>query len=521
MHRFFNTTGPCDPARHYMLPAERRLPDLDHFVERQLYFVLHAARQTGKTTTMRAFAARLRRAGHVALVATLETSQGDKDIAEAEPKWLQAIWRAAIEDLEPEAQPPQPRDVEGAASGERLAEWLRRWCRSVAPRAVMLLLDEADVVSGQPMVNLLRQLRSGFALRPDGYPSSVALVGMRDLRDYLALAKDGVPINPGSPFNIKAASLTLRNFDEDEIAELYAQHTAETGQAFSSEAIARAWWWTEGQPFLVNAIADRITTWMVPDGAVITAAHVDRAKDELILARTTHLDNLAWRLKEPRVAPILASILLGDRSLDLDPSSDDFEYCKDLGLVRAGPEGPQVANPLYREVLARALTQRRQDVLPVPWWPWRTSQGGLDFPALIAAFLEWWRENAEILVETEQEGYREAAAHLAFMGFLQRVVNGGGAVYREYAAARGRVDLLVTWGNERHVVELKRVPPRHRTLEKVRSDGINQLAGYLDTLGLREGWLLVFDQRAGRTWEQRLWEEDLEIGDKILRLRGA
>lgn len=57
--RFFNTTGPCNPADPYMLSPENRLPNLERYLQRELYFVIHAARQTGKTTMMRTFAAKM------------------------------------------------------------------------------------------------------------------------------------------------------------------------------------------------------------------------------------------------------------------------------------------------------------------------------------------------------------------------------------------------------------------------------------------------------------------------------
>ena len=106
-------------------------------------------------------------------------------------------------------------------------------------------------------------------------------------------------------------------------------------------------------------------------------------------------------------------------------------------------------------------------------------------------------------------------------GFLQKVVNGGGQVHREFAAGRGAVDLLVAYADQRHVIELKRVPPRHRTLAQVREEGVEQCLRYLDEVGEPEGWLILFDQRAGRTWEERLWAEDLPINGRVLHLRGA
>ena len=247
---------------------------------------------------------------------------------------------------------------------------------------------------------------------------------------------------------------------------------------------------------------------------------IDRAKEQLVRSRTTHLHNLHHRLYEPRVAAVVEPVLLGETEV-ADQSADDIDYCFDLGLLTRGPHGLEPANPLYREVLARALAAPYQDRLPEPWWPWRTAEGRLDFPALIEAFFPWWRRHGDVLVEGTDQGWREAAGHLIFMGFLQRVINGGGEVEREYASGRGRLDLVVSYGPDRFAVELKRVPPRGVSLETIREEGVAQLAGYLDTLGLAEGWILVFNQRPGLSWEERLWSEEREVDGRRIHLRGA
>lgn len=87
------------------------------------------------------------------------------------------------------------------------------------------------------------------------------------------------------------------------------------------------------------------------------------------------------------------------------------------------------------------------------------------------------------------------------MAFLQRVVNGGGSIQREFALGSGRADLLVEFHGARHALELKL-----RKSERTQQEGIEQLSGYLDRLGLREGYLVLFDRREGRTWEEKLYE---------------
>jgi len=522
MMRFFNTTGPCDPRRHYMLGPEQRIPDLLPFVEQELYFVVHSARQTGKSTAMLAFAERLRGLGYAAIHATLEESQGIEDIERAEPIWLYALERGA-QALRDELRPGPSEAILREAPGTRLARFLAAWCAAIAPVRLVLLLDEADVVSGPAMVSLLRQLRAGFVSRSIGdSPASIGLIGMRDLRDYLSYAKDGSPLNPGSPFNIKSRSLTLRNFTAAEVAELYGQHTAATGQPFTAEASARAFWWTQGQPFLVNALARISVMELAADPTqTITEAHIDEAKERLIRARTTHLDSLAERLKEERVARIVQPVLLGDTPFAVPYEHDDFQYVLDLGLLQHGAAGAEAANPMYREVLVRQLTLRMQKAISAPTWRWRTAAGRLDFPALVDAFLDWWRENADAITAHGNKQYPEALPHLAFMAFLQRVVNGGGTVLREYAAGRGAVDVVVTYGPDRFVVELKRVFRGGKGFDKVKQQGIAQLSDYLDTLDEPEGWLIIFDQRASTSWEQRLWRDEQTVGGRCLYLRGA
>ena len=200
------------------------------------------------------------------------------------------------------------------------------------------------------ITQLLHQLRSGYRSRPAHFPQSLALIGLRDVRD--------------DSFNIKIESLSLRNFSAEELSELYAQHTAETGQRFTDDAVALAFELTRGQPWLVNALT-RQAVRQVPDLAkTITAVHVDSAKEALILRRNNHLDSLVNRLREPRVRRVLEPIVAAEFPEGEIPA-DDIEFVKDLGLVVRGPRGLEIANPIYREVIPRALTSMTEDCVPV------------------------------------------------------------------------------------------------------------------------------------------------------------
>jgi predicted HTH domain antitoxin len=227
----------------------------------------------------------------------------------------------------------------------------------------VLFLDEIDALFDNLLISVLHQLRTGYADRPGKFPQSVALVGLRDVRDYRRPVRPEVQsFGTSSPFNIKVESLTLPNFTADEVAELYGQHTTDTGQPFTREAQALAFELTRGQPWLVNALARQAVEKLVPDRTVpIDADVIEAAKEALILRRDTHLDSLIERLREPRVRRVIEPIIAGG-TLSPDVLDDDLRFARDLGLVVSGPQGLAIANPIYREVIPRALEQ----TLPLP-----------------------------------------------------------------------------------------------------------------------------------------------------------
>lgn len=524
MPRRFNTAGPCNPALHYMIAAERRLPEAPGLVEQGGYFVVHAPRQTGKTTALKDLARRLTATGrHAALHFSCEVGEaaGD-DFGEAQRGLLSQLRQEAELFLPPELRPPPFSE---APDSTLLGSALTAWAQA-CPQPLVLFFDEIDALRGQSLLSVLRQLRAGFPNRPAAFPASVVLCGLRDVRDYKA-ASGGDPerLGTSSPFNIKVKSLRVGDFTEEEVRELYAQHSAETGQSFSEQALARSFELTQGQPWLVNALAREIIEEMgVPAAEPITAEHVETAKERLILARATHLDSLVARLHEPRIRRVLEPLLAGTLGVDGDTYLDDLQYARDLGLC--APSNPvRVANPIYHEVIARVLAGAAESQVLAEPKSFVQPDGRLDFDRLLREFAAFWREHGEVL--TAGASYHEVAPQLVLMAFLQRVINGGGFVTREYGVGRGRIDLLVRWPYleggqrhwQRHALELK----VWREGEKdPLPRGLAQLDTYLERLGLSEGVLVVFDRRkeAGDTESRTCFEETrTPAGRKVTLLR--
>ena len=520
--RFFNTTGPVKPARHYHIPPLDRL-DLAEFrrlVDEERYFVLHAPRQTGKTSVLLALQELLHGEGRYRCVyANVEAAQAMREDVGAATKailsqmarqarragdhYLAKTWSGIFAEHGP------------GALGEALSSWAE-----ADEKPLVLLIDEIDALVGDTLVSVLRQLRADHPHRPKRFPQSVVLCGVRDVRDYrIHSSSANTLVAGGSAFNVKAESLRLGDFSRADVCALLGQHAEETGQAFADEALEAVWTQTRGQPWLVNALAYQ--TCFKGDKAAdrtrrIEEADVMDAREALILRRDTHLDQLADKLQEERVRRVVEPLLAGADETEF--SGRDLEYARDLGLV-AHDKPLRIANPIYAEVVPRELTWTTQEGLPqdVAWYA--SPSGGLEMDKPFGAFQEFFREHSEHWVERFQ--YKEAGPQLLLQAFLQRIVNSGGRIEREYGLGRGRTDLLVLWpegeGAERrggaagqgastrkYVVECKVL---HKGLDRTVAEGVEQTAGYMDRCGAEEGHLVVFDRRKGRSWEEKLFRE--------------
>ena len=140
------------------------------------------------------------------------------------------------------------------------------------------------------------------------------------------------------------------------------------------------------------------------------------------------------------------------------------------------------------------------------------ADGGLDVDGLIAAFQTFFREHSEHWVQRFEQ-YHEAGPQLLLQAYLQRIVNGGGRLEREYALGRGRVDLLILWRQggrtRKFVVECKVL---HKDPERTVAEGLTQTRGYMDRCAAEAGHLIVFDRAPDRTWEEKLFRREAPAG---------
>jgi hypothetical protein len=571
--KIFNTTGVCIPSEHYMLPVLPRIDGVSDMIDGNFYFILHAPRQSGKTTFLKALTDKINLEGlYYALYCSLEVCQDVTDDETAMRRIVVAIneslQQSPIKSLKQLALPDVPLSKLDASV--KVSAMLNYLCVNL-DKELAVFFDEADCLSGASVLSIfLSQIRLGYNNRYDSeaskFPRSIAFAGRRDIRDgQVQVGPEAESSRNVCPFNIIKESFTLPNFTHEDIKTLYSQHTEASGQIFTDEAVERAWHWTEGQPWLVNALADEVVVKQLKNdyAKVINDSDIDKAFQGLILRNYPHFDYLTERLKEPWVRRVMETVVIGASVFPQGISRDDVKYTVDLGLLKTDPSNSRVllpANQIYQEIIVRTLTKniakliKDKDLERYPPNRWMDGTN-LDLSGLLKAFQGYWVKNSEMfinnnidesmildtidsaipkynLISDTAEGLRQeivnniekglidltngALTHLVIFSFLQRVLNGGADfIKREIALGKLRADICVGYKGRNYPLELKIYGAI--SLEK----SLEQLFGYMNKTLASEGWLVVFDKDFTKPWDKKMYWKTQDYKDKIIHIIGC
>ncbi|MDR1039526.1 MAG: AAA-like domain-containing protein [Deltaproteobacteria bacterium] len=568
-HRYpkeFNISGICNPLEHYMLPALNRIPNICDMIRGKYYFIIHAPRQSGKSTFIEILNDKINASEsfysfRCSLANVSELT--DSELA------MSQVFNAVNRSL---SVSPVPALSSLAFKFDHLCnmkqdikihQLLFHLC-SELDKETVIIFDEIDSLKGPPLISFLGQLREAYLDRrhftPLRFPRSIALVGLRDIVDY------NVKFNPGdessetaSPFNVVTKKFTLNNFTIDDIASLYGQHTEATGQVFRREAIERAWFWSEGQPWLVNALAREVITEQFQNDYSddVTPTDIDQAAMTLISSKSSHFMSLKKRLEEVRIRRVVEATVFGIGKLrktinDLIPE-DDFQYAVDLGLLKRVQDEDQPfqpSNPIYGEIIFNVLTSALKYHIPSelsrPW----TNGMDLDLSGFIKSFQLFWSKHSEMMSYTNavfknldngiadyisnipvngiqisvpkftdyiKDSFNsianESISQLVLFAFMQTLkFQGVEVIAREYPLGNRRLDICLYYKDIPYPVELK---IKGVTALK---QSLRQLHDYMDKCMATDGWLVIFDLDRNKTWENKIKNFDIKSLGKTIHV---
>jgi hypothetical protein len=437
---------------------------------------------------------------------------------------IKLILSRIAQEAEFEFQDPWPHQnfvsiLEHTGPDGALVTLFERWMyREQPPQApIVLLLDGIDVLRGETLTSVMRQLRTGQISSPRLFPQSVILSGARDVRDSdIEIGKDEYLLGR-SGSDIRDHTLVLYNFTQGEIKELCDQYTAETGQTFQEAVYSRLYSLTGGRPWLVNTLLCEGLYEMgfgSDASKPVTFGMIDAAKDHFLARQDIYMDQLAAKLSSRSVRETLFPILIGGR-WEKKPLQEDLDYLEDLELIRKSPGGWGIPNAIYREIIPKVMGRNLKDELShvVDRSKFLRPDRRLDFREMIKFYQKLYCEY--FLVWGRRYDLQGVLAQILLHTFLHYVLGDRGRMECDYALSTGCVDISVGWGyslengerrEERFVVEIRLFDNTQAHEVGVRY-GVTQVVAYAKPRQPYEVYLLILDEDESKTWYDRLFQE--------------
>ena len=496
--RRFSTQGPVNPDQHYVVPRTEELTEFIKRVKEGRYIVIFAPRQTGKTTFFYAAMDTLAAEEPTYLPIHLDF-EAYKNLTPSD------FYSNLTEDIREEIENLYHK--RGEIPSEALSRFLedmaltdnmsmlrgfRTLARVLGNQRVVVFIDEFDGIPPAVVSDFLYALRRIYISRTSPRsPHSLGIIGVKSIAQ---LNYD----RSVSPFNIHD-DFALSNFTLEQVKELFGQYTEETGQAFAPEVIQSIHKQTGGQPFLVNRFAQILTEEMdVPKTETLIMTHFADAHGLLLDERNTNIEHLLTNIrKNPRFQTILMRIVSYENSVPFNPDNDIINELATYGVITKGSDRKcEIANPIYLYRIIQAfkpiVNGLERDYFPenTDEFQYLTSDGQIQMERLLDNFRDFIARAGFRILQVPETPQEFIGQHLLF-AYLDQFVNSvNGAMYMEVPTGRGRMDLIILHTGRKYIVETK-----IWRSERHYAKGKQQLAAYLSTEGVTEGYYVVFDHR--------------------------
>ena len=164
MSRWFNIARWSKADKHYMLSPTSRLPNLSMVIEQESYFVVHAPRQTGKTTAMLALAQQLTASGrYTAVMVSVEVGSAFNHNSGAAELAILGTWYDTISiRLPDELQPPVINQWQKEEPGRRIRAFLQAWAKA-STKPLVIFIDEIDSLQDDTLISVVAPTTGWFS----------------------------------------------------------------------------------------------------------------------------------------------------------------------------------------------------------------------------------------------------------------------------------------------------------------------------------------------------------------------
>lgn len=505
MRKYFNTTGSCNPERHYMVDLESRFKAVESMIDRGMYFTINRARQYGKTTMLQTIRRRL--SDKYLVIKTSFEGVGDEPFKE-EASFAKLFVNLMVNELAYYNEDEKFINVwkdKGIVSLGSLSQAITRFCQ-MFPRPVIMLIDEVDKSSDNRLfVSFIGMLRDLYLKRDDKGMNvtfhSVILAGVYDIKNLKIRLRPDEERKYNSPWNIAADFNVDMTFHPEEIAQMLQDYENDMHTGMDIKAISEEIYkYTNGYPFLVSYICKIIDEQF---GKEWTTESVVKAVKLIVQGGSTLMDDLAKNLEHyPDFREFMFQVAV---------NGEDYAYTLLNPMVNMGNMFSYIQNRNGRVAVHNLVFEEAL-------YLYYTVDYNIKNSARLSPFTSNYIINGKLIMEHVvtrfrdllREEYRDSTVpfleregRLLFLTFLKPIINGIGFYYVEPETRDNRrMDLVVNYGREEFIVELKIWRG-----DKYEQHGRDQLSEYLATRGKDEGYLVTFDFSKDKQDTEPQWIE--------------
>ena len=510
--RFFEKSGVVDPDASYYVEIENITntdnQDIKTIVDLGRYFSIFAPRQSGKTTFFESFCSQLKKdPTYIPILLSFQSFRnlGSSRFYQFIQKDLHDQLIGRLEDVQCTVLDEVGKYLATHALRDHIdfRELFEELNRIIIDKKIIIFIDEFDGIPTDELENFLTTLRELYQKYKKQKEKALYSVGLVGIRNITKLIVGGV-----SPFNI-ADQVRLPPFSLKNIRDLYAQYTDETNQAFSEEAVKRVYEETAGQPWLVNRIATILTVNIKPETIdPITEEDVNKAVDLLLYEDNSHFDNITEKAKTYKETFIEVVF----NGVDYIPGDEEQSLLMTHGLIKTEGKKAIVSNPIYKKRFLKTFFRESKATTDTSLKGYYTPEGFLNMEAILLDFEEYIIQIGVNAFYTSGKPYEKTGQFLLTAWLYQFVEGGKGELRYEAPTGLGRMDILLTYGGRKYIIETK---INRTTIERTLGKSVDQLCGkYLLTEKTETGYVVIFDPktRVGEVCDpQRHTKEGKEI----------
>ncbi|MDY4077278.1 MAG: AAA-like domain-containing protein [Clostridium sp.] len=505
----FNTTGLCNPKKHYMVDISNKLDDIKKLVKKEKYFVINRPRQYGKTTTLLALENNLK---DDYLVISISFEGTDINSFSTPKNFCNLFIELVSESLDYIDEKlgglflSFSKDINSLTN---LSRAISKFIKEIN-KEVILIIDEVDKSSdNQIFLDFLGMLRNKYLDREKGRGvtfKSVILAGVYDIKNLKLKLRPDEERKYNSPWNIAVPFNVDMSLSEEGIEGMLKEYKNDKNLNFdTSKASEFIYFYTSGYPFLVSRICQIIDENL---GASWTEENMIMAVKLLLDENNTLFDDLVKNIENNKeLQNLIESIVIDGKIISFNLSNPIINLGVIFGILSKKDNKVSISNRIYEQYIYDYLSSKIEvsnNILEKYNFKSDFIEGnGLNVEKILLRFQQFMKEN----YSKKDEVFLEREGRLLFLAFIKPIINGVGFDFKEVQISEEkRLDVVITYNFNKYIIELK---IWHG--EKYHERGLRQLSDYLDINGQNKGYLLIFNFNKDKEYKKEVINNGKEI----------